>query len=116
MSYMRTPLDLPFERCTDGYLQNRDDWNEDVARQMASEWKGLQFTDEHLPVLYFIRDYHEKHQTTPDVREAAEFLMETMGMDKKAAKKHLFKLFPNGYMQQGIQLAGMRRPTAWCVG
>ncbi len=112
---MRNPIELSVERCPDGYLLNKDDWNEDLARKMASEWKGLTFTDEHFPILRFIREYHEEHQVTPDVREATHFLVES-GMDKKEAKKYLFKLFPNGYMQQGIQLSGMRRPTAWCVG
>ncbi|HHL18587.1 MAG TPA: TusE/DsrC/DsvC family sulfur relay protein [Thiothrix sp.] len=112
---MRTPIDLSVDRCPDGYLKNRDDWSEELAYKMASEWNGLVFKDEHFSVLNFIRDYHEEHQVTPDVREATHFLIAN-GMDKKEAKKYLFKLFPNGYMQQGIQLAGMRRPTAWCVG
>ena len=113
---MRNMIDLPVERCPDGYLKNPDDWNEDLARQLASEWKGMEVTDEHFPVLYFIREFHEEHQITPDVRDATKFLVEQKGIDKKEAKKVLFKLFPNGYMQQGVQLAGMRRPTAWCVG
>ncbi len=113
---MRTPVELPVERCPDGYLKNKDDWSEELARKLASEWHGLNFTEEHLPVLHFIRQHYEEHQTTPDVREATRFFMEEQGMSKKEAKKHLFELFPNGYMQQGVQLAGMRRPTAWCVG
>ncbi len=112
---MRDPIELFVERCPDGYLKNKDDWSESLAWKMASEWNGLDFSESHMPILHFIRDHHETHQITPDVREATHFLIEN-GIEKKAAKKHLFKLFPNGYMQQGIQLAGMRRPTAWCVG
>jgi tRNA 2-thiouridine synthesizing protein E len=112
---MRNSIDLPVERCPDGYLRNPEDWNEDLAHQLASEWKGLTFTEEHMPILHFVRSFHQEHQMTPDVRDATRYLVET-GMEKKAAKKYLFKLFPNGYMQQGVQLAGMRRPTAWCVG
>jgi len=112
---MRTTIDLPVERCPDGYLRNPEDWNEDLARQLASEWNGLEFTDEHFSILNFVREFHEEHQVTPDVRDATKYLTQN-GMDKKEAKKYLFKLFPNGYMQQGVQLAGMRRPTAWCVG
>jgi len=61
------------------------------------------------------RSFHDEHQITPDVRDATKYLIKN-GIEKKLAKKHLFKLFPNGYMQQGVQLAGLRRPTAWCVG
>ncbi len=112
---MRTLTDLSVERCPDGYLKNPDDWNEELAQKMAAEWNGLTFTDEHLPLLHFIREHQSDHQITPDVRDATKYLVKN-GMDKKEAKKYLFKLFPNGYMQQGVQLAGMRRPTAWCVG
>lgn len=112
---MRNPVDLPIERCADGYLKNVDDWSEDLAYQMAAEWKGLEFTDKHFEVLHFIREFHDKHQITPDVRDTTKFLT-ARGLDKKAAKKYLFTLFPNGYMQQGIQLAGISRPTSWCVG
>lgn len=112
---MRNLMDLPVERCPDGYLKNTEDWNEDLAHQLASEWQGMEITDEHFPILYFVRAFHEEHQITPEVRDVTRYLIEK-GMDKKVAKKYLFKLFPNGYMQQGVQLAGMRRPTAWCVG
>lgn len=112
---MRNLKDLSVERCPNGYLTNPDDWNEDIARELASEWKGLVFTEEHFPILYFVRSFHDEHQITPDVRDATKYLIKN-GIEKKLAKKHLFKLFPNGYMQQGVQLAGLRRPTAWCVG
>lgn len=112
---MRQMIDLPVERCPDGYLKNSDDWNENLARQLASEWNGFEIKDEHFPILNFVREFHAEHQVTPEVRDVTRFLVAN-GMDKKEAKKYLFKLFPNGYMQQGVQLAGMRRPTAWCVG
>ena len=113
---MRNPVDIPFERCADGYLKHPEEWTEEVAKLLASERKGFEFKEEHLPILYFIREHHAEHQTTPDVREATKYIAAQQNLDKKAAKKHLFKLFPHGYMQQGCQLAGMRRPTAWCVG
>ena len=112
---MKTPIKISVDRCPDGYLKNNDDWSESIAWELASEWNGLKFTESHFPVLYFIRKHYEEHRTTPDVRDATKFFMED-GMDKKEAKKHLFELFPNGYMQQGVQLAGLRRPTSWCVG
>ncbi len=112
---MRTPVELNVERCPDGYLRNPEDWNEELARKMASEWNGLEFSEEHMALLRFMREFYAEHHITPDVREATHFLI-SQGMDKKTAKQQLFKLFPHGYMQQGCQIAGMRRPTSWCVG
>ena len=106
---------LGVERGKDGYLQHLEDWNRDMVFQLASEWQGMEVREEHFPIFEFIREFHTEHQITPDVRDTTKILMRD-GMDKKEAKKYLFKLFPNGYMQQGVQLAGMRRPTAWCVG
>ena len=112
---MRNPIDLPVERCPDGYLVNKEDWSESLAWKMASEWNGLDFSLEHFPILHFIRACHDKHRVTPDVREATQVFIRK-GKPRKEARRQLFKLFPNGCMQQSIQLAGMRRPTAWCVG
>lgn len=57
----------------------------------------------------FMRSFYSVHRITPDVREATHFLA-SKGIEKKQAKKHLFN------MQQGCQIAGMRRPTSWCIG
>ena len=112
---MRTEQVTSVERCKDGFIQNPDDWSPELARQLAGEWDGLEFTEELLDLLLFMREHYFEHHVTPDVREATQYLM-SRGLDKKAAKKRLFELFPHGYMQQGCQLAGLRRPTAWCVG
>lgn len=112
---MRTPVDLAVERCPNGYLTNPEDWTEELAQKMASEWVSLDFTEEHLDLINFMRTFYAEHHITPDVREATHYLI-SKGMDKKSARKHLFKLFPHGYMQQCCQIAGMRRPTSWCVG
>ncbi|MCK5665313.1 MAG: TusE/DsrC/DsvC family sulfur relay protein [Thiotrichaceae bacterium] len=109
------PMEISVDRCPDGFLKNPEDWNEHIARKLAAEWKGLEFTQQHLDLILFMRSFHAEHHITPDVREATHFLTAN-GMDKKAAKKQLFTLFPHGYMQQGCKIAGMRRPTSWCVG
>lgn len=112
---MRTPVEMSVERCPNGFLINPEDWSEELARDLASEWSGLEFSQEHLDLIHFMRSFYSEHHITPDVREATHFLS-SKGIEKKKAKRHLFKLFPHGYMQQGCQIAGMRRPTSWCVG
>ena len=58
---MRNLNNLSVERCSDGCLTNPDDWNEDLARELASEWKGLEFTEDHFPILYFVHSFHAEH-------------------------------------------------------
>jgi len=57
---MRNAIELLVDRCLDGCLiktslRNLEDWNEDLARQLASKWKGLEFTDEYFFILHFVR-------------------------------------------------------------
>lgn len=113
---MKTTLDLGIERDPDGYLMNPDDWDEALAKKLASEWNDLTLSDEHFNIIDFMRRTFTQTQIIPDVRDVTKYLIETQAMDKKQAKHYLFKLFPHGYMQQGCQVAGMRRPRAWSVG
>lgn len=113
---MRTPVELAAERDSDGYLMDPDDWNIEVAKQLASEWTGFELTDEHFVVIKFMRAFFVEHRIIADVRDVTKYLKEQRGMPKKEGKQYLFGLFPHGYMQQGCQVAGMRRPRAWSVG
>lgn len=103
------------ERDIEGYLIDPAAWDEAIARELAAG-EGLELTDEYWPILYFMRDYWREHQVTPDVRHVLAFLASTEGVDKKAAKNQLFRLFPYGYVQQPCKIAGMLRPRAWSTG
>ncbi|HHJ18613.1 MAG TPA: TusE/DsrC/DsvC family sulfur relay protein [Gammaproteobacteria bacterium] len=113
---MREPIELPVERDSDGFLMDPDDWNPDIARQLASEWGHFELTDEHFEIIDFMRAFFDEHRIVADVRDVTKYLTKHRGMEKKAGKQYLFELFPHGYMQQGCQIAGMRRPRAWSVG
>ena len=100
---------------TEGYLVNPEDWNEDVAIELASE-EGLELTDEYWQILNFMRDYYDEHRVAPDVRHIMSCLAREHGYDKKEAKRVLFKLFPYGYVKQACKISGMKRPRAWSTG
>ncbi|MDM8561502.1 TusE/DsrC/DsvC family sulfur relay protein [Candidatus Parabeggiatoa sp. HSG14] len=99
----------------EGYLTNPEDWNEEVARQLALG-EELELTDLHWKVVKFMRDYYNEHQIAADVRYVVKYLVEELGLDKKEAKKRLFELFPYGYVKQACKVAGMRRPRTWSTG
>jgi tRNA 2-thiouridine synthesizing protein E len=102
-------------RDAEGYLVNPEDWDQSVAQQLASE-EQLVLNDDYWPVLGFIRDYWSEHRVIPDVRHVFTWLAAERGIDKKAAKEQLFKLFPYGYVKQACKIAGMQRPRAWSTG
>ena len=105
----------PMQRDIEGYVFNPDDWSRDLARILAEE-ERIELNDNYWQVLAFMREYWQEHQVAPDVRHVVDFLMRERGLDKKTAKKHLFDLFPYGYVKQACKIAGMQRPRAWSTG
>lgn len=103
------------KRDTEGYLVNPEDWDSDIAFELANE-EGIELKEEHWPILEFVRNYWEEHKITPDIRHVASHLAQELDIDKKAAKNRLFQLFPYGYVKQTCKIAGMQRPRAWSTG
>jgi tRNA 2-thiouridine synthesizing protein E len=109
LSIMQTLRDI------EGYVIDPEDWNRDLARQLAAE-EGLELSEDYWIILVFMRTYWLEHRVAPDVRHVVDHLMSNHGYDKKHAKKHLFDLFPYGYVKQACKIAGMQRPRAWSTG
>ena len=104
-----------YQRDIEGYIVDPEAWDRDIARLLAAE-EHLELTDDYWQVLEFMRDYWQDHRVAPDVRHVVDHLVNERGYDKKAAKKHLFELFPYGYVKQACKVAGMQRPRAWSTG
>lgn len=102
-------------RDPEGYLIDPADWDESVARKLAAE-EGIELDESYWPVLRYIREAWTRNRIAPDVRHVVDFLATTLGTDKKAAKNHLFKMFPYGYVKQTCKIAGMQRPRVWSTG
>ncbi len=102
-------------RDIEGYIVDPGDWNQELAKQLASE-EGLELGEDYWQILGFMREYWLEHRIAPDVRHVIEYLANEQGYDKKHAKKHLFNLFPYGYVKQACKIAGMQRPRAWSTG
>ena len=102
-------------RDVEGYIVDPEDWNENLALELAAE-EQLKLTEEYWPILRFMRDYWQEHKVAPDVRHVIKHLVEGYEYDKKAAKQHLFNLFPYGYVKQACKIAGMQRPRVWSTG
>ncbi len=102
-------------RDAEGYLFNPDDWNEDLASELARD-EGIELNETSWSILNFMRKYYIEHNIAPDVRHLIKFLATENQCDKKEAKKIIFELFPYGYVKQACKIAGMRRPRAWSTG
>lgn len=96
----------------EGYLVNRDDWNEEVASAMAKA-DDCDLGDNHWEVINFLREYYDEYQIAPAVRVLTKAIGKKLGPDK-GNSKYLYELFPYGPAKQACKYAGLPKPTG-CV-
>ena len=96
----------------EGYLANRTDWNEDVAKEMARV-DNCDLSESHWEVLNFLREYYEEYQIAPAVRVLTKAIGKKLGAEK-GNSQYLYELFPYGPAKQACKIAGLPKPTG-CV-
>lgn len=104
-------MDMP-DLDEEGYLIEPNDWNIEVAEELA-RLENIQLTEDHWDALLFMRQYYAEGQIAPDVRHVMKHLAIRLGPD---SRNKIFELFPYGYVKQACRIAGMRRPRAWSTG
>ena len=88
-----------------GYLLNITDWNEDVAKHIA-QLEGVELTEAHWEVIYFVRDFYQEYNTSPAIRMLVKAMSEKLGADE-GNSRYLQRLFPDGPAKQAPKLAGL---------
>ncbi len=96
----------------DGYLENHDDWNRDLAHAMAAA-DGCVLSANHWEVMDFLREYYAQYQIAPAVRVLVKNIGRRLGQEK-GNSKYLYTLFPYGPAKQACKYAGLPKPTG-CV-
>ena len=93
----------------EGYLQNRTDWNPEVAAEIAQR-HSLTLTDEHWRIIYLVRAYHAAHDLSPAMRPLVKHVREELG-DDQGTSLYLLKLFPGSPAKLAAKIAGIPCPT-----
>ncbi len=95
-----------YEVDEDGFLQEPERWNDDVAKDFAKTEGIDALTDEHWKVIRYIRDYYLQFGIAPMVRKLC----------KETGHKlsEVYQLFPSGPAKGACKLAGLPKPTG-CV-
>ncbi len=101
-----------FELDDEGYLQNREDWTIDFAKEMAKK-DDQELTEAHIWVIEFLRKYYEEYYICPAVRVLNKQVGKQFGLDK-ANSKYMYGLFPYGPAKQACRYAGTPKPTG-CI-
>ena len=99
----------------EGYLVHPEDWDHDVALELAKA-EDLTLDDDYWKVFDFMREYYDENGVAPDVRHTTKHMTVDFDLDKKGAKAKLFTMFPYGYVKQACKASGMRRPRGWSTG
>ena len=107
--------DKDVELDPEGYLIHPEDWDHDVAIELAN-CESLELGDDYWKVFDFMRDYYDENGVAPDVRHTTKQMAVDFNVDKKAAKAKLFTMFPYGYVKQACKISGMKRPRGWSTG
>ncbi len=96
----------------EGYLENLDDWSQEVAETMATA-EDVTLSPEHWEILNFLREYYNEYQIAPAVRVLTKAVGKRLGADK-GNSRYLYSLFPYGPGKQACKYAGLPKPTG-CV-
>lgn len=96
------------ETTTQGFLINRNDWNEAVAEQLA-EVNKITLTAAHWEIIHFIRDYYQQFKHLPNMRVFIKAIAKTLGEDK-GNSRYLHGLFPDAPLRDACKLAGLPKP------
>jgi len=91
----------------DGFLQNPEAWNDEVARWMALHLLGISsLTEEHWKLVRYLRQYWETFGVCPPIK----MVTKSTGI----SLEHLYELFSDGPAHGACKVAGAPKPTG-CV-
>ena len=90
------------------YLNDMETWTESQARDLARE-QNLELGEEHMEAICWLRDFYTDCGPPANARELSRALEEAFA--DQGGRKYLYRLFPNGPVLQGCQLAGLPMPA-----
>ena len=96
------PVDVDAE----GFLANPEQWNEQIAEELAAEAGIPELTDRHWLVVRFMRERYLASGTAPSIR--------SLGKESGVPIKELYQLFPKGPAKLAAKIGGIPKPKG-CI-
>jgi TusE/DsrC/DsvC family sulfur relay protein len=90
----------------DGFIQEPQKWNKEVAEDLAKTENAYPMSEEHWKLVNYLRDYYTKFEIAPPIR----MVVKQTGIDLKK----IYQLFPGGPAKGACKVAGLPKPTG-CV-
>ncbi len=94
------------EKNENGYLVNADDWNEDIAGEIALSEGIVDLSQRHWGLINYLRsEYSDNHGSQPNERTMVKAMSTEWGV--KISVKDLYALFPMQPSKQAAKIAGL---------
>ena len=78
----------------DGFIQEPEKWNKEVAEDLAKTENASPMSEEHWKLVNYLRDYYIKFGIAPPIR----MVVKQTGLDLK----YIYKLFPGGASERSL--------------
>ncbi|MGO9759944.1 MAG: TusE/DsrC/DsvC family sulfur relay protein [Solirubrobacteraceae bacterium] len=90
----------------EGFLVRAEQWNEQIAQEIARTNGIEQLTDRHWQVINFMRDTYLQTGSAPSIR--------SLGKTSGVPIKELYELFPKGPAKLAAKIGGIPKPRG-CI-
>jgi dissimilatory sulfite reductase related protein len=98
--------DTPVEVDAEGFLLRTDQWNEEIAGEIAHLSGIPELTERHWLVVRFMRERFLTTGTAPTIR--------SLGKESGVPIKELYQLFPKGPAKLAAKIGGIPKPRG-CI-
>ena len=92
-----------------GWLENLDEWSEELALQIAHNERIDDLTPEHWDIINEAREYFTDHGQVCEPRAFSKIMKKKYGKDR-SDQKYIYSLFPTGLIKCANKIAGLPRP------
>ena len=101
-----TQGEVSIEVDEDGFMEDPDQWNEAVAKALATTEGVDALSEDHWKIVHYLREYFAKFQVAPMIRKLCK--------ETGFSLKEIYELFPSGPAKGACKVAGLAKPTG-CV-
>lgn len=92
-----------------GWLENLDEWSEELAVQIAKNEQIDELTQEHWDIINEAREYFTENGAVCEPRNFSKIMKKKYGKDR-SDQKYIYSLFPTGLIKCANKVAGLPRP------
>jgi dissimilatory sulfite reductase related protein len=98
--------EAPVDVDAEGFMTNAEQWNDQIARTIASENGIPKLTERHWLVVRFMRERYLATGNAPSIR--------SLGKESGVPIKELYQLFPKGPAKLAAKIGGIPKPKG-CI-